>query len=389
MSNGEPQHVRPYAEFASPYNAIKGLDETLPEQLSIPESEMISFEEYKKLGEDEWEEITKNIHKKYLLLLIKNKHGLWAGKNIKVKMEVWQELAYDFYLRTKCILNTDDIRQFWNSAHVQLRRQLTKSVKKGDNQEETEETLLKDVPLYPYIRFYRRILKEYEDNLREKIQGGTYDQRVIDDVKAFNSEIEVEERQSDSSNSSSSDSSEEIGEDRQRGIAMGQLMREDERRAAAPNPPNSSAAHLVQDDDMDVEPNEEIINDEGNVQMGYYDEHGNYHEGYHNQNGHRENLDNGEPLPTFLPSRPPHPAELRELTYQSVDSNIQLHTAELEEDGEELDEETRIALHALFSELNRYKDGAMYNFSEIFKAAAETAKATEQAMASGRTPPGQ
>lgn len=117
--------------------------------------------------------------KKLLYTLVHNRPVLWQGRNILVKKDEWELIGLEIARRLGTIYTVARIRKEWGYLKQKVKERLTRYIQRNLNDPQVEAEFLKD-PLYIYYRFYRSVVREYEDQLRRKINGEEYDEAVLE-----------------------------------------------------------------------------------------------------------------------------------------------------------------------------------------------------------------
>ncbi|CAL2038224.1 unnamed protein product [Caenorhabditis brenneri] len=139
---------------------------------------------YRKMPEKEFNNLENFAARKDVIVMIKEKKDLWAFKRVSVPREQWEELAIKHFLQTGNLSNGIHIRKIWGLAKKELLEILSQSIQSKDTEEETEKKLRK-WELYRYMYFYRAVTRDYEVELRKKVEDLPYDETIVHDLLAF------------------------------------------------------------------------------------------------------------------------------------------------------------------------------------------------------------
>lgn len=148
----------------------------------------LTLEDYRETPDDEFQKNPNAEVEQVIFGLVEQKERLWKGFNIRVPISCWEELACELFCRKAFLMKAQDLRAVWSRAKNNLRNKLLKSIQKGDDQSQTEDALLR-WPHYIYVRFYRDIMKAYENEKRKQQSGSAYDEAIANDEEVFDDEV--------------------------------------------------------------------------------------------------------------------------------------------------------------------------------------------------------
>ncbi|EGT60078.1 hypothetical protein CAEBREN_13781 [Caenorhabditis brenneri] len=135
---------------------------------------------------------------KKIIAVLETHNGIWEHKGRAMPLEKWQNLAVDVYLRTSFLLEVKSIRELWKRAKEQLRGKVRPTLTAKDKKSlDAAMSRLHNWELYEQTKFFRVVMKEYEEETQKKHQGFKYDEELVDAQDPFEDIIFLEEYTSD------------------------------------------------------------------------------------------------------------------------------------------------------------------------------------------------
>ncbi|EGT39353.1 hypothetical protein CAEBREN_22933 [Caenorhabditis brenneri] len=135
---------------------------------------------------------------KKIIAVLETHNEIWENKGRAMPLEKWQNLAVDVYLRTSYLLEVKFIRELWKRAKEQLRGKVRPTLTAKDKKTlDAAMSRLHNWELYEQTKFFRVVMKKYEEETQKKHQGFKYDEELVDAQDPFEDIIFLEEYTSD------------------------------------------------------------------------------------------------------------------------------------------------------------------------------------------------
>ncbi|CAL2043985.1 unnamed protein product [Caenorhabditis brenneri] len=123
---------------------------------------------------------------KKIIAILETHKELWEQKGVAMPLEKWQILAVDVYLRTSYRLKVPFIREMWKKAKDQLRCKVRPTLMAKDEKAyKAAMNRLHNWELYEQTKFFREVMKEYEEETKKKHQGFAYNVELVDAQDPF------------------------------------------------------------------------------------------------------------------------------------------------------------------------------------------------------------